>query len=159
MNLQFPYAYLRTAVCLGVLIAFLSCCKYQVAISPPWKQGKTSQKIGFVERDFLNQIDQATLEGKPIFIDFYTKWCGPCRIMDRDVFTDGAAGAYFNKHFLNLKIDAEQGEGKLLAKQFGVHAYPTLLFIDKQGKEYKRIVGISSASKLIKTGKETYQTH
>ncbi len=161
MNRPTPKLIFHTLIFLGLLLPSIYSCKYQVAISPPWKKERPSQNqaIHFVEIDFLKQIDRAKLEGKPIFIDFYTKWCGPCRIMDRDVFTDGAAGAFFNDRFINLKINAEQGDGILLAKQFGVSAYPTLLFLNKHGKETKRVVGISTASKLIKFGKETCKSN
>lgn len=160
MHLTISNPHLYTVVFLSLTLSFLSCCKYQVAISPPWQKERPTQNqpIQFVESDFLKQIDRAKLEGKPIFIDFYTKWCAPCRIMDRDVFTDGTAGAFFNDRFLNLKINTELGEGILLAKEFGVHAYPTLLFLNKQGKETKRVVGIATASKLIKIGRETCQS-
>lgn len=86
-------------------------------------------------------------------MDFYTDWCGPCRVMDRDVFTDGNLATFFNENFLNLKINAEKGEGVALAKQFGISGYPTLLFLNTEGVEAQRVVGIATASKLMKIGK------
>ena len=85
-----------------------------------------------------------------MFIDFYTSWCGPCRVMDRDVFTDSKLAAHLNGHFINLKINAEKGEGIALAKQFGVGAYPTLVFLDENGAERERIVGFATANRLLK---------
>ena len=61
---------------------------------------------------------------------------------------------YYKTSFLNLKINAEKGDGVALAKQFGISGYPTLLFLDAQGLETKRVVGIATASKLMKMGKE-----
>ena len=53
----------------------------------------------------------AKKEKKPIFIDFYTQWCGPCLNMAQTVFSLPTVGYYYNQTFINLKIDAEEGEG------------------------------------------------
>ncbi len=59
----------------------------------------------------------------------------------------------FNEKFLNLKVNAEKGDGIALAKEFGISGYPTLLFLDGGGMEQKRLVGITTAKNLIKVGK------
>jgi len=133
----------------------LPSCKYQIAVSPPWKQENTGKalEVRFFKDDFLSQMEGAKVVGKPIFLDFYTDWCGPCRVMDREVFKDGSLATFFNANFINLKVNAEKGEGVALAREFGVSAYPTLLFLDAQGLEKKRVVGITMAPKLLKIGK------
>ena len=146
---------LRPLICFGLILLFCYSCKYQIAISPPWKKEKPAQRqeLRFVKTDLLKQIESAKAAGKPVFMDFYTDWCGPCRVMDRDVFTDGNLATFFNENFLNLKINAEKGEGVVLAKQFGINGYPTLLFLDMGGVEAQRVVGIATASKLMKIGR------
>jgi len=150
-----PIPRLRVLAFFCLLISICDSCKYQVAVSPPWKNEKPAQKqeLRFVKTDLLKQIDSAKAAGKPVFMDFYTDWCGPCRVMDRDVFTDGNLATFFNENFLNLKINAEKGEGVALAKQFGISGYPTLLFLNTEGVEAQRVVGIATASKLMKIGK------
>jgi uncharacterized protein YyaL (SSP411 family) len=44
---------------------------------------------------------------KKIFIDLYTDWCGWCKVMDRNVFSDSAVAAYMNEHFYCVKFNAE----------------------------------------------------
>lgn len=73
---------------------------------------------------------KAIQEKKLIFIDFYTQWCGPCLMMQKDVFSLNDVGNYFNANFINLKIDAEHGEGVELAKKYHVKVFPTYCFID-----------------------------
>jgi thiol:disulfide interchange protein len=155
MNLPIPRTLLHVAF-VSLIVTYCYSCKYQVAVSPPWKNEKSVQKpeFQFVRTDLVNEIERAKEAGKPVFLDFYTSWCGPCRVMDRDVFTNGDLAAFFNKWYLNLKIDAEKGEGVALAKRFGISGYPTLLFLGTNGKETKRVVGITTASKLMKMGKE-----
>ncbi len=86
-------------------------------------------------------LQQAKAEDKLIFVDAYAVWCGPCKMMDRNTFTDEAVGTFFNSNFINVKIDMEKGEGIELAQQYGVRAYPTFLFIDGDGKVAHRLVG------------------
>ena len=62
-------------------------------------------------------VAKAKAENKLIFIDFYTQWCGPCLNMAQTVFSLPTVGYYYNQTFINLKIDAEEGEGITLAKK------------------------------------------
>ena len=87
---------------------------------------------------------------KLIFIDVYTTWCGPCKEMAKTTFTDEEVGELFNKKFVNLKIDAENdSDGAYIASNFKVNAYPTLLFLDENGKLLKKLVGKQSKEKLM----------
>ncbi|WP_430816888.1 thioredoxin family protein [Carboxylicivirga sp. RSCT41] len=77
---------------------------------------------------------EAKKENKKIFIDFYTKWCGPCRAMAKNVFPLPAVGEFYNQHFINYKVDAEVGEGPALAKQYEVKGFPTFIYADAEGQ-------------------------
>ncbi len=96
---------------------------------------------------FLNQpkweevLKEARQSHKVIFFDAYTTWCGPCKRMDKEVFSRQAEADYFNQHFLNVKYDMERGEGRELRKRFGVRVFPTYLFIHPDGQVLHRIVG------------------
>lgn len=101
------------------------------------------QKRKLFDLDTAVHFDNATFEealtkaqqlNKPIFIDFYTAWCGPCLAFSRNVLTDNEVGNVMNSAFINLKYDAEKGEGISLANRYNVSSYPTLLIIDPQGK-------------------------
>lgn len=93
----------------------------------------TAQGISFETSDFQSALDKAKAENKLVFMDAYTTWCGPCKWMSKNVFTDAEVGSYYNDKFINVKIDMEKGEGIDLAKRYEVKAYPTLLFIDGNG--------------------------
>lgn len=94
---------------------------------------------------------QAKAQGKTIFIDCYTSWCGPCKMMARDVFTNDDVADYFNKNFFNVKFDMEKGEGLKLNKKFGVSAYPTMLFIDSGNQcLVHTVIGARKPQELIK---------
>ena len=110
--------------------------------------------IKFFHGTYKELLKEAKKQNKKIFIDFYTKWCGPCKVMAKNEFTKEEVGDFFNKHFISYKVDAEVGEGPELAKLFGVKGYPTLVFVDANGKPLiDNPVGAKSGEELIKLGK------
>ena len=48
-------------------------------------------------------VSKAKAENKLIFLDAYTSWCGPCKMLQKNVFPDQALGSYFNQNFLSTK--------------------------------------------------------
>lgn len=94
------------------------------------------------ETSFQQAVEKAQKSKKLIFMDCYTAWCGPCRQLAKNVFPNDTVGAFFNRHFVSVKMDMEKGEGPKLAKQYEITAYPTLLFIDPHTqKMVYRMVG------------------
>ncbi|MCB6973871.1 MULTISPECIES: thioredoxin family protein [Butyricimonas] len=106
-------------------------------------------QTNFQELSLEKACEQAKTENKPVFLDCYTSWCGPCKMMANNVFTLEAAGEYFNKNFVCVKIDMEKGEGPAIGKQYGVDAYPTFLIINADGKLMHKLVGAMSLEELI----------
>ncbi|MFY7909889.1 MAG: thioredoxin fold domain-containing protein [Emticicia sp.] len=116
--------------------------------------------IRFTEGSWADILSEAKKQNKLIFIDIYTTWCGPCKLMSAKVFTDTNVGEKFNESFINYKIDAEKGEGIELAKNYAITAYPTYLFVNSSGELVYRALGampadkfITEADKAISTGK------
>ena len=105
-----------------------------------FNEGKTFQQI----------LDQAKAEGKPVFIDCYTSWCGPCNQMATKVFPQKEEGDYFNSKFVCWKVDMEKGEGPELAKKYDVAAYPTFLIVNSDGSLRASQVGSAPLEKFIK---------
>ena len=88
-------------------------------------------------------------ENKIIFIDCYTTWCGPCKVISKTVFTQDKVADFFNEKFICAKIDMEKGEGPKLAKQFGIRAYPTLLYVNSDSEIVHLTVGSVNAETLL----------
>ncbi|WP_439184934.1 thioredoxin family protein [Carboxylicivirga taeanensis] len=110
--------------------------------------------IQFTHASWQEIIAKAKSENKIIFADCYTTWCGPCKMLAKQVFPQKEVGDYFNANFINVKIDCEKGEGIDLKNKFGVSAFPTMLFIDPSNeKVLHRVVGFRPAEELIKEAK------
>lgn len=112
-----------------------------------------SQGIAFDHDSWQNLLAKAKKDNKIIFVDAYTTWCGPCKMMSKSVFTDSAVGTFYNKNFINAKIDMEKGEGIDLAETYSVQAYPTFLFIDGNGVMQHRSVGYQEPPMFLTLGK------
>ena len=106
--------------------------------------------IAFRVLSFSEALKRAEVEDKLLFVDCFTTWCGPCKRLSKVVFKDSLVADYFNRHFVNLKMDMEKGEGVELRKKYGVHAYLTLLFINSSGEVVYRLVGAEDAPELLK---------
>ncbi len=87
---------------------------------------------------------------KVIFIDCHTSWCGPCKQMAATSFKDAEVATLFNSKFINMKVDIEKdADGPEIQKRYKISAYPTLLFLDGDGKVLKTLVGFQKADKLV----------
>jgi len=119
------------------------------------KAQPASEGIAFFQGTWQEALEKAKKENKIVFLDAYASWCGPCKFLKSNVFTDARVGSYFNEHFVNMEVDMEKGEGKNLARMYAVGAYPTLFFIRPDGSVANKSVGYVSADQLIDLGAKT----
>lgn len=111
------------------------------------------QGIAFFKGSWEEALAKAKSEGKLIFLDAYAEWCNPCKRMSESVFTNEALGAYFNEHFICVKMDMEKGIGEELAIRYVLESYPTLYFVDCTGKAVSTNAGFHTADQLMALGK------
>ena len=106
------------------------------------------------ELTFQEALDKAKREGKLVFIDCYTSWCGPCKRLASTVFVDSSVGAYFNSNYINVKFDMEKEEGPSIATRYQVTAYPTLMWLDGNGSIKNKVIGGLDTKGLIDAGRK-----
>ena len=112
-----------------------------------------AQGIEFFKGTWEEALAEASAKEKLIFVDAYAVWCGPCKRMAKNVFTQDKVGEFFNKNFVNMKIDMERGMGLKFRQKYPVAAFPTLYFIDGKGEVVHKMKGAQQADALIKLGK------
>lgn len=117
------------------------------------KNPKGEEGIQFNTSSWADVLKKAKAENRIIFLDAYASWCGPCKLLQKNVFTQKDVGEYFNKRFINVKMDMEKGEGPMLSQRYPLEAYPTLFFINGNGKVVKKVIGYQTPEALIGIGK------
>jgi len=113
--------------------------------------------IQFFHGTWAEVLKESQKTGKPVFVDAYASWCGPCRMMAANTFTDAEVGKLFNQHFVNYKIDMEKGEGPALRVKYRVTHYPTYLFVDSQGNLKYRVMGYMVPEMFIGEGRKAVE--
>lgn len=110
----------------------------------------SSQGIEFEDVTLEQAMDKSIKENKLIFIDCYTTWCGPCKALSKNVFPNDTVGEFFNKNFVNLKVDMESDRGIELNTKYGITSYPTLLFIEPEnGDIVYKIIGAEPGTQWL----------
>ncbi len=110
--------------------------------------------IAFQDISFQEALAKAKKENKLVFLDAYTSWCGPCKMLEKTTFKSKEVGKVFNKHFVNIHIDMEKGNGPNIARKYQVRAYPTLLILKPNGQQVKRMLGYMKEEQLLAGVKE-----
>jgi len=100
-----------------------------------------SQGIEFEQLNWNEVLEKATQNQKPIFVDVYTSWCRPCKMMSSQVFPLSEVGEVYNSKFICVKMDAEKGEGIQMVKDYDIHSYPTYIFLYATGELILKATG------------------
>lgn len=108
-----------------------------------------AQGIEFFHGTWEEALVKAQQEDKPIFVDAYASWCGPCKQMASNVFPQPEVGEVFNANFINMKLDMEKPEAASFRVNHSVRAYPTLFFLDSKGETIHTVVGGQKPDGLI----------
>ncbi len=113
-----------------------------------------AQGIEFFHGSWEEALVKAQEEEKLIFVDAYATWCGPCKRMAKNVFTDESVGEYYNQAYISLKMDMEKPDGRKFGQEYPVSAYPTLFYINEKGELLKKVVGGRDVEGFLAIGQE-----
>lgn len=84
---------------------------------------------------------KAQKEGKMVFVDCYTPWCGPCKYIAQNIFPLDSCGAYMNPRYVCVMKDLEADGNQYIAEKYDVRVYPTFLLLRPDGSLYVKIEG------------------
>ena len=97
-------------------------------------------------QSYEQALNQAQLEGKLILAYLFTDWCGYCKKMEAETFTDKTVIDEMSDRYVWLKLNAETDEeGRQLQGRFNITGYPGMLLLDGEGQEMGRISGFVPA--------------
>ncbi len=93
----------------------------------------------FSELPFDAASKEAGKSDKIVLVDFYTTWCGPCKMLDKNTWTDEGVKKLLAEKTVALRVDAEKETA--LAQKYKIDGYPTILLLKPDGSEIDRLVG------------------
>lgn len=128
-----------------------------VAFATKIPSTNTVVEIDFFKGTWSEAVVKAKNEDKPIFLDIYATWCGPCKLLKKQTFVDKDVVKFFNTNFVNVSLDGEKGDGETLAEKYQIPGYPTLIILDKKGNPLYATAGFMSPKDFLKFGKEGLQ--
>tara|TARA_R100000935_G_C2827719_1_gene163274 strand:- start:1317 stop:1886 length:570 start_codon:yes stop_codon:yes gene_type:complete len=129
----------------------------------------TAQKINWMSME--EALAAQEKQPKKIFMDVYTTWCGPCKLLDRNTFSDAQVAKFINDNYYAVKFNAEGDEeltyqdftytnpnyqpgrkGRnsqhLFAHALKITGYPSLVFFKEDGTLIQAIAGYKTPQQL-----------
>jgi thiol:disulfide interchange protein DsbD len=104
---------------------------------------------GWMEQDLEAALVQAKATGKPVLVDTYADWCAQCKELDETTWPDPQVAAWIRDHAVAVRIDTYKIR-KDLASRLGILSYPTVLLLDGDGKEKRRLLGFQKPAEMLK---------
>jgi thioredoxin-related protein len=108
----------------------------------------------------VDALDNAPKANKKIVLDVYTDWCGWCKRMDRDVYSNDEIQSYIENHYVTSKMNPEkqgtltyQGKEYTLgefSRALGIRGFPSTVFFDEKGEVLTMISGYQSKEDFMK---------
>jgi thiol:disulfide interchange protein DsbD len=97
-------------------------------------------------------VEQATLQGKPVMLDFYADWCVACKEMEKFTFNDERVRSKLaGMVLLQVDVTANNENDRALLKRFNLFGPPGILFFGLDSKETGRVIGFQNADKFVKS--------
>jgi len=123
-------------------------------IAKGYSQTDTTKGISFEHNLSWQEILQkAKKENKYVFMDCYATWCGPCKMMDKNVYTVDSVGTLMNEKFISVKIQMDSTKedndetrqlyatARYIETKYHIHAYPAYLFFSPSGEAIHKDIG------------------
>lgn len=108
---------------------------------------------------FNDGLVQAKLYNKKVLIDVYTDWCGWCKRMDSQTYSDSRLSEYLDAKYVAIKLDAESNRTLVyqdrqyteaeLAAAFGINGYPSTIFLSNRGDPITIYPGYADAQQFL----------
>ena len=137
------------------IVAVVSAYAFTVKpVEAKVEETKAEKGITFIEQDWTKALQDAKSNKKLVFLDIYATWCGPCKMLKKNTFTDENAAKFFNENFINVSVDGEKGVGPDLAAKYKIVGYPSLIITDADGNVVLQTAGYVDANYLINFAKE-----
>ena len=112
--------------------------------------------------------DKAKSENKYIFLDVMASWCGPCKMMDKEVYSNDSVALFMNEKFISVKVQMDSSnadndqvkswyaDAHLINQEFHVQGYPSLLFFNPDGTLVYRKLGFQDPQTFLRSAANAF---
>lgn len=95
----------------------------------------------YTEVTSQKEFDALLIEGIVLVVDFYTKWCGPCKRFAPDFVKKAEELSKENENVKFVKVEADAEDNENVVKKYGISALPTLIVINHKGEKVASMEG------------------
>ena len=109
----------------------------------PKGAGSTASRdehAGWLEQDLEGALAKAKAEHKLVLVDIYAEWCAQCKELDEQTWPDASVKQWMSQNAVAIRIDTD-AKRKDLAARLQIRSYPTVILLDAEGKELRRVLG------------------
>ena len=115
--------------------------------------GAALAQVKFLEVKSPEEMQEARKKASDqqlmLYVDVYANWCGPCKMMDRDVYTDQEVADFMNTNFVNVRMDGETDYGRIYAAEQQLEGYPSMFIFSREGEPVTKVMGFTPADELV----------
>ncbi|OIP31839.1 MAG: hypothetical protein COW04_13195 [Deltaproteobacteria bacterium CG12_big_fil_rev_8_21_14_0_65_43_10] len=97
--------------------------------------------------DYEEGKKRASLEKKPIMINFHATWCAACKEMEKDTLSNPLVKNYLKKNFISIRVDLDRG--KNLSSKYRIRGIPTTWFLEHKGTPITHLIGYIPPEQFI----------
>jgi thiol:disulfide interchange protein DsbD len=98
------------------------------------------EHAGWLEQDLEGALAKAKAEHKLVLVDIYAEWCAQCKELDEKTWPDPAVKQWLAQNAVAIRIDTD-ARRKDLAAKLQIRSYPTVILLDAEGRELRRLLG------------------
>ncbi|MDX2300017.1 MAG: thioredoxin family protein [Xanthomonadaceae bacterium] len=131
---------------LGALFALVYFGNVQLQT---WLGERALQRTQLQFLDIGAGLAQAQTSGKPVLVDFSAIWCGACRAMHQDLFTDATVKSALARDYVLVRVDYDAPEAETFMQRYQVHFFPTLVVLSGDGTLQRRLPVPRTASEFV----------
>lgn len=126
-----------------------NCLAFCIITQMLCSQHLFAQQLTIIEQNYGQAKQLAQQEQKLLLVDFYTTWCGPCKLLDKLVFRDTMISSSIAKDFIVLRYNAEKDSVYQLTLKHHIAMYPSAVILNGEQRVVRQQYGTGGPDKDI----------